>query len=239
MTAPAFEQLLAVQEHDLAADRVRHRVAHLPELEETRRAEDELGSLAARIAEVEERRADLGRTQKRLEDELAAIEAKSVEVDRRLYSGTVSAPRELEAMQEELAGLARRRSILEDQDLEVMVEAEPVDEELRGLHDQHRALEERLAELRDAIAAAQRDGEEELSTIARQRAEAVTGIPDDLLAHYEELHRRLRTPAAARLSGTSCGGCHLTLPATEIDRIRKQPDDALVHCEECGCILVR
>jgi predicted nucleic acid-binding Zn-ribbon protein len=31
----------------------------------------------------------------------------------------------------------------------------------------------------------------------------------------------------------------MKLPATEIDRIKHQPPDALVHCDQCGRILVR
>ena len=37
---------------------------------------------------------------------------------------------------------------------------------------------------------------------------------------------------------TSCSGCHLTLPATEIDRIKKAPPDAFFTCDQCGRILV-
>jgi predicted nucleic acid-binding Zn-ribbon protein len=44
---------------------------------------------------------------------------------------------------------------------------------------------------------------------------------------------------AARVVGSSCGGCHLTLPATELDRIRRAEPDALVTCDQCGRILVR
>jgi uncharacterized protein len=44
--------------------------------------------------------------------------------------------------------------------------------------------------------------------------------------------------AVARLVGTNCGGCHLTLSAVELDRIRHEPGDAVVICEECGRLLV-
>jgi predicted nucleic acid-binding Zn-ribbon protein len=44
--------------------------------------------------------------------------------------------------------------------------------------------------------------------------------------------------AVARLVGNHCDGCHLTLPAMELDRIRHLPEDELVTCEQCGRILV-
>ena len=45
--------------------------------------------------------------------------------------------------------------------------------------------------------------------------------------------------AVARLVGSHCDGCHLTLPAMELDRIRHLPEGELVTCEQCGRILVR
>jgi hypothetical protein len=43
----------------------------------------------------------------------------------------------------------------------------------------------------------------------------------------------------ARLVGNTCQGCRLTIPATEVDRIRKAgPDDPVFQCDNCGAILV-
>jgi predicted nucleic acid-binding Zn-ribbon protein len=44
---------------------------------------------------------------------------------------------------------------------------------------------------------------------------------------------------AARLVGGTCQACHLALPATEVDRIRHLPPDAMARCDHCGAILVR
>ena len=51
--------------------------------------------------------------------------------------------------------------------------------------------------------------------------------------------RGLGGVAVAKLEGNSCRGCHLQLSAVEVGRIRKLDPDVLVHCEECGRILVR
>jgi predicted nucleic acid-binding Zn-ribbon protein len=34
-------------------------------------------------------------------------------------------------------------------------------------------------------------------------------------------------------------GCHISLAAAEVDQLRRQPADAIVHCPDCGCLLVR
>jgi predicted nucleic acid-binding Zn-ribbon protein len=43
---------------------------------------------------------------------------------------------------------------------------------------------------------------------------------------------------AARLVGVTCQGCHLTVPATEAERIKRAPAGSVAHCDNCGAILV-
>jgi predicted nucleic acid-binding Zn-ribbon protein len=225
-----FHDLLQVQEHDTAADRLRHRRDHLPELAELRATEDELARLEATLAEVDARSAEAAKTQRRLEGELSLLESKLTELNAKLYSGVVSAARELQAMQSEAATMRERRAGLEDQVLEAMGEQETVDEQLAGLRAKRNELDARGATLRAAVAEAQSEVDREL---------AAATIPPDIAALYEQLRAHLGGVAAAPLVNGRCGGCHLALPATEIDRLRKEPADALVRCEQCERILVR
>jgi predicted nucleic acid-binding Zn-ribbon protein len=64
-------------------------------------------------------------------------------------------------------------------------------------------------------------------------------LPDDLTQRYEKLRDRLGGVGAARLEHGACGGCHLALPAVELDHIRRAPPEAIIICEQCGRILVR
>ena len=234
-----LEQLLVVQEHDTALDQLRHRRANLPERAALVAREQTMVDVERRIAETQVRRDELSRSQKRLEDELAALEAQATEVDKRMYSGTVPAPRELQAMQDELASLKRRQSHLEDQDLEIMVEAEPVDAELASLKAEQSEIESDVARLRDEVEAAEADIVTRLAEEEAARDAAAATVPAELLMHYDDMRRQMRGVVAARLVGATCGNCHLSLSATEVDRIKKLPADTLVHCEECGRILVR
>jgi predicted nucleic acid-binding Zn-ribbon protein len=71
------------------------------------------------------------------------------------------------------------------------------------------------------------------------RALAAADVPAELGALYEQLRARLGGVAAAPLVNGRCGGCHLALPATEVARLRKEPAETLVRCEQCERILVR
>ncbi len=94
------------------------------------------------------------------------------------------------------------------------------------------ALESRIAEVESDIDA-------DVASITQERAAAVQGIPDDLLARYDKARSQLGGVAVARLVRGVCDGCHLTLPAVEVDRIKHLPLDEPVNCEECGRFLVR
>src|SRR4051812_5799184 len=122
----SFDQLLALQACDTTLDQLRHRQETLPERDQLRAARATLSEVEAPEAGVSGERPEGARLQKRLEDEAAAVEAKAVEVNRKLYSGTITAPKELQAFQEDEASLRRHQATIEDKVLEQMELAEPL-----------------------------------------------------------------------------------------------------------------
>src|SRR5437763_2009006 len=140
----AFDDLLTVQEHDSAADHLRHRRETLPERTRLAEVEKAMAELDGLRADVSARRDEVGRRQQRVEDELGTLEDKVKELDRKLYSGTVTVPRELQALQADVQSLKRHQSDLEDQVLAAMQDADPLDGELARINGQQ------LARLGDA-----------------------------------------------------------------------------------------
>jgi predicted nucleic acid-binding Zn-ribbon protein len=199
--------------------------------------ETTLADVDAELEKLRSRYTDLSRSQQRLEDEVASVEQKRAEVDRKLAGGTV--PRELQALMDEGDSLRRRQRSLEDELLEVMELAEPVAAHLATSEEQQRDLSGRLDVARSALAAAESTVDAELRDAEVQRAAAAGAIADPLLKEYERLRSRLDGVAVSELVGTTCTGCHTTLAAMECERIRREPSDALVHCEPCGRIVVR
>lgn len=234
------EALLVVQRHDTAIDQLRHRRAGLAERSALASLEAEIAGVAARAAAVQDQRDELARREKALEDEIAVIEAKVGDLDRRLYSGTVANPRELQAIQADIDSLKRRASELEDRAIALLEEREPFDAELADLEARRADLESRAEELRARLAAAEAAIDAELAAETAARAEAAAAVGPALLARYEELRTRLGGIGAARLEpGGRCSGCNLQLPAVEVARIKREPPEAVVSCDLCGRILVR
>lgn len=233
-----LDDLLVVQGHDTALDQLRHRKRTLAERAAVQQLEDDLAALERRRDDVVGQLAAIGTRQDQSERETEATVKRIAEIDARMRSGGVAA-RDLAAMQTEIDHLNARQRDLEDRTLEAMEEREPLDVLLAELDGARSALDEEAAQTRLALAEAEVAVDAEINRAESARASAAGGLPADLLAQYERLRDRLAGVGAAPLVGGSCGGCHLSLPATELDRIKKLPADAVVHCEQCGRILVR
>ena len=235
----ALEDLLSVQAIDTTLDQLRHRRANLPERTELKEVTAKRKSLETEHASAVAVRDEVAARQANLEKDIAASEARIVEIDKRMYSGEVTASRDLEAMTKEIASIRSRVSTLEDHALEAMDEREPLDAAVAELEQRDADYAELAARLRAAIADAETEIDGEIAKEDAARNAAVTAVPVELLSEYERLRARLGGIGAARLEHGTCMGCRMKLPATELDRIKHQPEDALVHCDQCGRILVR
>ncbi len=243
-----LEQLLDLQGLDTRIAQLVHRRAQLPEREELRLLEEETAILDERLEVAGSHHHDLERLQKRYDDDLSAVLAKREQERGLLYSGQVTAMRELQSLEEEVAALGRRQRVVEDKLLEVMEQLEPSTADLEDLRSRREELAQRIDKTLERLAAAAGEIDAECEQVRTERADLAAGIAPDLIERYEGLRRQIGGVAVARLHGTSCLGCHLTLPLMEVDRLRRLPDvgeapsggidKGSATCSSCGRILV-
>jgi len=233
-----LELLLTVQDLDTVISQLEHRRAALPERERLAETDASLVNVDRRLTEAGAEREELSRRQADLEAQIAAASSRRTTLEQRMYSARGSSPRDLQAMDDEIKHLRARGSELEDAELEVMVAAEPLDEELGTLTAERERLLGDASALRHRIGETESSIDAELAEHSAQRQAAAEALQRDLLDRYEALRARLGGTGAARLIGTRCSGCHLELPAMEVDRIRRLPPGTVVTCEQCGRILV-
>ncbi|HUZ43002.1 MAG TPA: C4-type zinc ribbon domain-containing protein [Acidimicrobiales bacterium] len=235
----APRRLLEIQEQDTVGDQLRHRRQHHPLRAELAEVTEALTELRRRHLEAVGRRDAIRRRQADLEAELAANNERLTGIERRMYSGEVSAARDLQALSSEADGLRARTSRLEDLVLEAMEEAEPAEAAVAALESEAGTLSRGRSEAEAQLEVEDAALEAEEAEHARARAALAVEVSADLLQRYDLLRSRLGGVAVASLHNGACGGCHLSLPATELDRIRKAPSDSLITCEQCGRLLVR
>lgn len=235
---PGLLALLEVQAHDTRLDQLRHQHQALPARQERDRAQQALRAVEGEVAAASTERDDLARQQKRVDDEVELLKEKRQGFDAKLYGGTVSNPRELQDLQEEIEALGRRITHLEDEELEIMEQVEPVEARLADLDQTVAATRQVLERAEAQLTVDEAEVLAEIDAETARRAEAVAPVPAELLEHYEKLRAGRGGIGVARLIGSQCGGCHLTLSAMEAARMRKLPVGEVAHCEECGRILV-
>jgi uncharacterized protein len=233
-----LEALLLVQERDTTLGQLRHRREALPERAELEARGAELRRTEAERVEVGERHRVVHAEERRIDDEAQAVGARADEVNKRLYSGTIASPRELQAMQADIDMLRRRRSDLEDEELAVMEQRETLDAELAALDAAIGALQAAVSRLRDTIAATEAEIDDEITRETASRDGLAKPIGEALLRDYERRRARNRGAGAARLVGTTCQACHLTIPSTEAEQIRRSAGSEVAYCDNCSAILV-
>jgi predicted nucleic acid-binding Zn-ribbon protein len=181
--------------------------------------------------------ADLGRELTRAEDDVAQVAARITRDEAKLNSGT-GLSKDLMALQSDIESLNKRRSDLEDAELEVMERLDAatarqsaqqgVVDDIKGSFDGIRAeLDAALAEI-DA---------ERQATAAERAALAGTFDPA-LLAVYDRTLAKYGVGAARLFHGTS-EGSGMQLAPGDLADIKKAADDDVVFCPDSGAILVR
>jgi predicted nucleic acid-binding Zn-ribbon protein len=231
-------QLLDVAELDRRVAQLRHQRSSLPELAEIAALTSERTALTDQVRDARIVVDDLTVEQAKADREVEQVKTRRERDRNRMDTGQITNPKDLERMQHELVSLERRISTLEDAELEVMEKLEEAQQVLDGLGIRAEDIDARLAELVAARDEKQAGIDASLAEVTAARGPAVDGIPDALLALYERL-REQKGIGAALLRARQCGGCNMTLDASELSRIRSAPVDEVVRCEECQRILVR
>ena len=228
-----------MQELDSRADQLRHQRSSLPEIAEIATLEGKRTDVENLARDARIVVDDLTAEQKKVDQDVEAVKARRTRDRDRMDQGLISNPKDLERMQHELESLERRISSLEDDELEVMEKLEEAQAELTKLEGMVAESDEQLVALATARDEKLASIEEQLTEVVGKRGPAVEGLPADLLALYDRLREQKGGVGAAELRARQCGGCRLSIDASELTRIRGLAEDEVVRCEECQRILVR
>jgi uncharacterized protein len=240
LDAPLEDQraLLELQRHHSAIDRLTARRGSLPE-------DARLAELAGSLAVVDqlgaERRGSLTtlqREQARLEDEIDMVTRKARSEEDRAISGRVTSPKELTAIQNEVAALKRRQVVLEDDLLERMEQRETLEAELVELDSRRETITAEQVEVTRDRDAALVDIDAELATERAAADEVAPRVDGELRALYDQVRKRQGGIGAAALVGNTCQGCRVSISAVELAALRKLPPETIKRCENCRRILV-
>lgn len=142
---------------------------------------------------------------------------------------------EFRAMGNEIERYEKEIRQIEDQELELMEQADKLKSEV-------------LAEEKNAVAARESIGRQladleekekaldgRLQELTREREEITTKIDEDVLSRFERLFASKGDAAIVALEHEVCTGCHMKITTQTAHRVRSGKE--IVSCEQCGRIL--
>ena len=231
-----LQRLLELQAEDSSIRRLQDQRASLPEAARLSEVNETLAELDSDIAIAQKQHDEAAREQERLEGEMGILDEKIEREENRLFAGTVSNPKELSALQAEVAMLKRNRSETEDSILEVMVNRDQMKGTLDSLNAERSQAAVEAGDLSQKVAELTKGIDAELRAFEQARSEAAESLPADLVALYEKLRDAKHGVGAAALVNGTCEGCHTKLPSKEVERLKAER--GVQRCDNCRRILV-
>jgi predicted nucleic acid-binding Zn-ribbon protein len=225
------DQLLHLQQID---DEIKGSKTRLSQVIRLQGESEKLAAVRKRAEETEVELHHWRGKQTDINLELSSLDSKAKRSEDRLYSGLVKNPKELEDLQHEIDSLGRRRVIIEDELLEVMIMVEEAENEnaeaVEALDKIQSEWEQDQANLRKEQATLV----QRLKELADLRGQQLEFISPASLASYESAIRRAGTTAVVPLKNNLCRGCQVRVPE---NLVKAADEGKLVTCDSCGRIL--
>ncbi|HET7723390.1 MAG TPA: C4-type zinc ribbon domain-containing protein [Propionibacteriaceae bacterium] len=235
----AQRRLLELQAVDTAIGQLDHRVKILPEHALLAERQTRRQALGQRLVAAETALSDATAAQTKAEADLVPVRERLLRDERAIEGGTITDPKTLKSMVDEIAHLTTRISTLEDEELELMEAVESAQAELTRIQAERTSIEDEMRALMAKRDAAVADLKADLADRRSVRSSLLAELPPALVDSYEKVRARSGGVGAAALQGRRCTGCGIEANPSDYERYLATPPDEVLRCEECDRILVR
>lgn len=227
--------LLKLSEVDLEIAHIKQEITRAIEskdLVDLRAKQSELaGELIAARTVVE----NLQSSQARADDDLHLVEERIAKDKDRLSQ--TSSPKDAQGLQSEIESLQRRKSDLEDAELELLAEIESAQAVLAEVSSRKEQNSKDLEALQQEIQVTIDDLKTRGRKLTADREILVSKITEEVLKKYSALSGR--QVAVGQIENRACTACRMGLTANVIDSINDLVEDELGVCPECQAFIVR
>jgi hypothetical protein len=223
-------QLFQLQEIDLELESDRHTlkliIGQLGDSNSVIRAQEQMDSEKQALEEVT-------RQQQSLDREIEDVAAKLKKVEEDLYGGKIRNPKELTDLQHESESLKANLSRLEEQALEIMEKVESASKRVTAADSELNRLKSEWQRQQQKLTADMEKLKNSVAGLEEKRERLVKDIEPQTVEIYQEI-RKQRGTAVAKVQQGTCLGCRITLPVSDLQRVR---GGGMIRCSSCGRIL--
>jgi len=226
-----IEKLIVLQDRDRKILGTKDELAHIEP--ERRDLQNRATGSQARLDAAKLRVKHIESDRKKLELD---VDAKQQQIDKySLQQLQTKKNEEYRALANEIENCKKVITQIEDQELELMEQAEAAQKEVVAAQ-QIAAEAKKLADGKLAeLDMREKNLRADLGALESNRAELASAVDDDARARYERLLKNKGGNVVVGVSHHSCGGCHMKLSRGTV--VACQAQQEIVTCSSCGRIL--
>jgi predicted nucleic acid-binding Zn-ribbon protein len=228
---PALEQLLVLQDREQKIRQIQNEVKTLPL--QKKNLESQLASSQASLEALRHKARQVEVDRKKLELDVGTRTDTIAKLRTQQYETRKND--EFQAMGNEIKRYEEEIGKIEDQELELMDQADKLKAELG-------AEEKKAATVSDSIARQMKDLESKgealearFQELSKERDNLAANIDEDILDRFHRLFASKGDAAVVALEHDVCTGCHMKV--TTATAVHVKGGREIVSCEQCGRIL--
>jgi predicted nucleic acid-binding Zn-ribbon protein len=226
-----LEQLLVLQDRQQKIRQIQTEIKTLP-LQRSH-LESQLAASAAGVEALKQKGWHLEIDRKRLELDVGTRTETISRLKTQQYQTRKND--EFQAIGHEIERYENEIRRLEDEELEVMLQADKIKAELEAAEKAARATKESISRQLSDLETKSKTLESRQEELAKEREELAGKVDGDLLGRFERLFNSKGDAAIVAIEHGVCTGCHMKVTTATAAGVKAGKE--IVSCEQCGRIL--
>jgi predicted nucleic acid-binding Zn-ribbon protein len=226
-----LKQLIRLQSIDLSIQDLRARVDRFPGI--SKGLDEKLSAAQAGVEAAKEKTKANQGNRKKFENEISTIESKISKYRDQMQA--VKTNEEYRALQHEIDHAQNAIRKIEDEILNLMLEAETSQSDIKAAEGRLKEDQEKVNHERRELAEQNKKDLSALESYLKERKELEATISSDLLPQYERVRKHRGGIAVAAARDYVCEVCQVRIRPQVFQEIRK--NDQIIACDACQRIL--
>jgi predicted nucleic acid-binding Zn-ribbon protein len=228
---PDLEQLLVLQDRQQKIKQIQTEAETLPL--QRKNLEQQLAASVAGVEALKQKARQVEMGRKKLELDVGTRTETISRLKTQQYQTRKND--EFQAIGHEIERYENEIRKIEDDELELMVEADKVKADLGVEEKKSASVKESVARQTADLEAKSQALQSRLEELTKERAEIAGKIDEDLLSRFEGLFKSKGDAVVVALEHEVCTGCHMKVTTQTAHRAKAGKE--IVSCENCGRIL--
>ena len=228
---PELEQLLVLQDRQQKIKQIQTEVHTLPL--QRKNLEEQLAASVAGVEALKQKARQVEMDRKKLELDVGTRTETISRLKTQQYQTRKND--EFQAIGHEIQRYENEIRKIEDEELELMVEADKLKADLGVEEKKSATVRESVARQTGDLESKSKALQSRLEELTKERAEIAGKIDEDLLGRFERLFKSKGDAVVVPLEHEVCTGCHMKVTTQTAHRAKAGKE--IVSCDNCGRIL--